>query len=276
MPAAHPRFQNPAVEAPPALCGATDDPTARRGRGDALIGPAALRRHAEDQARQAFIRAVSHELRTPLNAIIGFSDIIVHELHGPIEEPRYKAHAQVVRDSGLKLLALVNQTLEIARLESGVADMDLRPECLALAFAEAVGATQSAFAERGLTLETEIAPAAQHVLADNRGLNTVLVNLLQNAAQFSPEGGAVRMCAARSAGRIWIEVRDHGPGVSPRDLNRLLRPFQHGEGAPRRGGEGHGLGLAVVNLTCKAMGGKLHLQSAPGQGLVASVRLPAA
>src|SRR3954471_17098082 len=104
-----------------------------------LDGPsaAAQRKHEQEERRRSFLRMVSHELRTPLNSIIGFSEIISCELYGPINEPRYRDHAALVRESGLKLLKLVNQVMEIARLESDAADLDIRPEPLAAAVEEA-------------------------------------------------------------------------------------------------------------------------------------------
>jgi signal transduction histidine kinase len=235
-----------------------------------------LRRRAEDEAKRGFLRAASHELRTPLNAIIGFSEIIVHELHGPIGEPRYREHAEVVRDSGLKLLKLVNQILEIARLEAGAADLDLRPEPLAPAFADAMRLVADQAAARRVTFDARLDDAVDAVVADTRGLQTALVNLLSNAVAFSPEGGVVRLSGRRQGEWVRIEVADDGPGLTPRDLVQLLRPFSHGEGGSVRGAEGAGLGLTVVNLLCRGMGGRLRLHSAEGRGLTASMRLPAA
>ena len=237
--------------------------------------PAALRREAEDQARRAFLRTVSHELRTPLNAIIGFSEIIAGEMHGPIGEPRYRQHAERVRDSGLQMLALVNDILEIARLESDTVDLNASREPLADAFARATTWMAEQAAGRGVTLACEIDPPELTVLADPRALADVLRRLLENAIAVSPAGAVVRL-RARAMGRsIRIEVEDQGPGVSPRDVHRLLRPFERGQQCAARGAQGAGLGLAVANLTCKAMGGHLRLNACPGHGLTVTVRLPA-
>ncbi len=235
-----------------------------------------LRRRAVDDARRGFLRAASHELRTPLNAIIGFSEIITHELHGPIGDTRYRDHAQVVRDSGLKLLKLVNLVLEIARLEAGAADLDPRPELTEVAFADAGKTVAEAAAARGITILGEIAPGALSLLADGRGLHTILTTLLAQAVAMSPVSASVRLSAGRVGSTVRIEVEDQGPGVSADDLRRLLRPFDHGEQSSLRAMDGAGLGLTVVKLLCKGMGGDLRLHSAPGRGLTACVRLPAA
>ena len=237
---------------------------------------ALLRREAEDQARRAFLRTVSHELRTPLNAIIGFSEIIAGEMHGPLSDPRYRAHAEHVRDSGLKMLSLVNDILEIARLESDAVDLEPRPQNLVDAFACAAKAVAGQAAARGVTLTHDVDPPELLALADGRALVDVLRRLMENAIAFSPEGGSVRLRARPMARAVLIEIEDDGPGVSPRDVHRLLRPFQHGEHTPARGSHGAGLGLAVADLLCKAMGGRLHLQACTGRGLTAGVRLPAA
>ena len=229
-----------------------------------------------DEAKRSFLRMVSHELRTPLNSVIGFSEIINRELHGPISDPRYKAHAGIIRDSGLKLLKLVNQVLEIARLDAGTADLDLLPESPVAAVKSAVRGLEEEAAVRRIQIRQVAPEAAPLVLADARGLATILHNLLQNAITFSPEGGevTVRIRSAREA--VLFEVRDHGEGVAPQDLHRLIRPFEQGENALVRRTQGAGLGLSIVSLLCREMGGSLALRSSPGKGLTARVRLPSA
>jgi signal transduction histidine kinase len=233
----------------------------------------AARRTAEEAERRSFLRLVSHELRTPLNSIIGFSEIIARELHGPISDPRYREHAEMVRLSGLKLLKLVNDVIEIARLEAGVVDLELRPED-PLTVLEDVADTLAADARaRGVSLSVEPTPAPW-VLADDRGLRTALVQLVQNAIAFSPAGGVVRLGLRQMRDAIAFEVTDDGPGVPIQDLQRILRPFEQGADALTRHSEGAGLGLPIARLLAEAMGGKLRLQSEPGRGLCAALHLP--
>lgn len=235
---------------------------------------AAVRRQALDENKRSFLRMVSHELRTPLNSIIGFSEIINCELYGPVGEPKYRDHAGIIRESGLKLLRLVNQIMEIARLDAGAADLDIRPE-VALTTVDEVIHTLSAEAEaREVELRAEVEGEVPPVLADARGLKTILVNLIQNALTFSPPGAEVVVTIRRRGREVAIEVRDHGPGIDPKDVPRLMRPFEQGEAALTRRAEGAGLGLPIVKLLCQAMDGHLRLQPADGGGLVASVRLP--
>ncbi|MGA0605451.1 sensor histidine kinase [Phenylobacterium sp. VNQ135] len=231
------------------------------------------RDNAPDEQKRSFLRMASHELRTPLNSILGFSEILSSELYGPLGAPQYKEYAEIIQRSGQKLLKLVNQVLEIARLEAQTMDFDLRSEPLDLALDDAMAGLGDELA--GLTVEVAGRGELPAVTADPRGLRTVLFHLLQNAAAFSPEGGVIFVSAQRLAGGVQIVVRDQGAGVDPAELPRLMNPFEQGENALTRRGEGAGLGLPIADLTCKAMGGRLTLASKPGKGLTAGVRLPA-
>jgi len=235
---------------------------------------AARRAGALDEQKRSFLRMVSHELRTPLNSIIGFSEIIAKELCGPLGSPQYKEYAEHVRLSGHKLLRLVNQVLEIARLEGHVTDLDLSPEPLDHAVDDTLDTLREEISQRRVTVRVEDEGALPSVVADPRGLRTVLANLLQNAIAFSPEGGEVRIRAVRKLGRVDIEIEDDGEGVDEADVPRLLRPFEQGEAALTRSTEGAGLGLPIVDLLCTAMRGTLRIVSRPGHGLKAIVALP--
>jgi signal transduction histidine kinase len=233
------------------------------------------RRRASDAAaledqRRSFLRLVSHELRTPLNSILGFSEILAEELYGPLGAPQYKEYAQIIQGSGHKLLKLVNQVLEIARLESRTQPLELGAEALESAVDDAVGGLDN---ERGVSVRIVGRGRLPSVLADPWGLRTVLGNLIQNAVVFSPDGGEVRVRATDKAGVVEIAVEDDGEGVDPSELPRLLKPFEQGENALVRRSGGAGLGLPICALTCRAMGGQLKLHSAPGKGLVAVVTL---
>lgn len=226
-----------------------------------------------DAQKRSFLRMASHELRTPLNSILGFSEILTSELYGPLGSPQYKEYAEIIRGSGQKLLKLVNQVLEIARLEAQTMDFDLGPEPLEPAIDDTLASLGQEFS--GLTIEVAARGELPAVVADSRGLRTVLFHLLQNAAAFSPEGGTVFVHAQRLGRSVEIVIRDQGQGVDPAELPRLMGPFEQGENALTRRGEGAGLGLTIADLTCKAMGGRLTLASKPGKGFTAGVRLPA-
>jgi signal transduction histidine kinase len=229
---------------------------------------------AFDEQKQSFLRMVSHELRTPLNSILGFSEILASELYGPLGDPQYKEYAEIIQGSGRKLLKLVNQVLEIARLEGGSADLSVRSEPFAPALDDVMDILHEDLAARDIQVSAEGCDEA-YVMADARGLRTVLTNLLQNAVAFSPDGGVVKVRVEPRGDVLEIVIEDEGEGVEAEDLPRLLRPFEQGESALTRRSEGAGLGLPICDLTCQAMGGRLTLASPPGQGMQARVRLSA-
>jgi signal transduction histidine kinase len=239
--------------------------------------PERQRRQAALEAqKRSFLRMVSHELRTPLNSIIGFSEIISKELCGPLGSPQYKEYADHVRQSGLKLLRLVNQILEIARLDGHATDLAPIAERLDHALDDVRDGLREEIAARRVRLVVEDEGQLPLVTADPRGLRTVLNNLIQNAVAFTPEGGEVRVRAHRLLGRVRIQIEDDGEGVDADDIPRLMQPFEQGENALTRSNEGAGLGLPIVVLLCHAMGGAVRLISEPGRGLRAEVILPGA
>jgi signal transduction histidine kinase len=257
-------------------------PQAARTSTPADFSAAAGRRQAArtrrdaalDEQKRSFLRMVSHELRTPLNSILGFSEILSGELYGPMGAPQYKEYAGIIQASGLRLLKLVNQILEIARLEGQAMDLDLRPEALDHVFDDVLDSLREEIAARRSTVVIRNEGALPTVTADPRGLRNILTNLIQNAVAFSPEDGEIRLGAQLRGDCVEISVSDDGPGVDPNDIPRLLRPFEQGENALTRRSEGAGLGLPICDLLCQAMGGRLKIQSEPGQGLTAYVRLP--
>jgi signal transduction histidine kinase len=227
-----------------------------------------------DEQKLAFLRLVTHELRTPLNSILGFSEIISAELYGPLGAPQYKEYAEIIRGSGKRLLQLVNQVLEIGRLQG--LRLQLRPEPLEPLLEEAIAGLGEAFATRGLTSRILADKPKAAVLADAWGLRTALTHLLHNAATFSPPGGEVRARIMAHGGVVDLYIEDDGEGVDPEELPRLLQPFERGPRAADLCPDGSGLGLTICDLTCRAMGARLSLRSPPGRGLSARVRLQAA
>ena len=237
--------------------------------------PPPVRGRLDEEAKRSFLRMISHELRTPLNSIIGFSEVLRQELCGPLGSAQYKEYANFISGSGHKMLKLVNQIVEIVRLESHAEEMDLRPEPLDLALGEAFQALAAESQSWGVKLVAEDLDDMPSALADARGLRTVLINLLQNAMAHSPAGDIVRARAFRRGGLVLVEIEDHGEGFDPEDLPRLMRPFEQGQQPLTRNGDGAGLGLPIAKLITEAMGGSLDIRTAPGQGLVAIIGLPA-
>lgn len=228
-----------------------------------------------EEQKRSFLRMVSHELRTPLNSILGFSEILTAELYGPLGSPQYKEYAEIIHGSGRKLLKLVNQVLEIARLEGRTVEFNPDTETLEAALDDVLKGLQPEMEQRDVHVVIEDRGRMPPVTADFRGLRSALTQLLHNAVIFSPEAGVVTVSAQASGGEVDIHIHNDGVGIDPNEVHRLLAPFQQGENALTRKTEGAGLGLPIAGLTCRAMGGRLTLASAPGEGLTATIRLPA-
>ncbi len=229
-------------------------------------------------AQAASLRLMGHELRTPLNAIIGFADIIAAQLYGPIPDPRYADHARMIRQSGMRLLDVVNRLVELSRLDAGAADLHLRPTRAHDVVEDAFRAVANLARERNVTLASELPESLPRVRGDARALVTVLHNLLSNAVEASPPEGVVRLTVKvhgdGDGASVSFVVRDEGDGVSAELLPRIIHPFVQGENALVRQTTGAGLGLPIALGLTKAMGGTLTLTSHPGEGFVATATLP--
>ena len=235
---------------------------------------ARLEARAETQ-RRSFLRMVSHELRTPLNSILGFSELIGAEIYGPVGAPEYKEYAALIRDSGQKLLALANQVLEIARLDSGTADLIAGREPLDHVLDDVLDSLAEEIHGRRAEVIVEDQGSLPDIVADPRGVRTALTALISNALVHGPEAGKVRISALNQDGGVTLILTDQGPGVPPQDIPRLLKPFEQGENALIRRGEGAGLGLPLAYMLCRGMGGGLTLSPGPEGGLKVVVRLAA-
>ena len=251
----------------------TRDITERKAHERALIEARDLAEQAS-RAKSRFLANMSHELRTPLNAIIGFSEVMTHEMFGPLGAPRYLEYSRLVHESGSHLLELINGILDMSKIEAG--KFELSEEVFDLAeVAEAAVRFVRLPAERiGVTLKTAIAPDARRIFADKRAIKQVLVNLLSNGVKFTPRGGEVRIDAGLDSRGIEIVVADSGVGISKKDLERLGKPFEQVDGEHVRTKEGTGLGLALVKALAAMHGGEALLESTLGEGTVVRVRLP--
>jgi signal transduction histidine kinase len=228
----------------------------------------------KDVARKSFLRMVSHELRTPLNSIIGFSEILRQELYGPLGSPQYVEYANIIRDSGTKLLTLFNGFIEIVRLESG-GDLKPVPEPVLPYLEEAAGKLKSLAQDRGVRLEIKLRDDDLYAMFDPRGLASCLDQLLHNAIDFTADG-VVELDARLHGDLVDISVFNRGDAPEQTDIERLMLPFEQGDTGVARTREGAGLGWAIVKLNCQAMGGMFRVISRPGEGLKATLRLKAA
>jgi cell cycle sensor histidine kinase DivJ len=217
---------------------------------------------------------MSHELRTPLNAIIGFSEVMTHEMFGPVGSPRYLEYARLINESGGHLLGLINGILDMSKIEAGKFELSEEMFDLFDVADQAARFVKLQADRKGVVLKLGIAQDARTIFADERAVKQVLVNLVTNGVKFTPRGGEVRVGAVRRGGGIEITVSDTGMGISPEDVKRLGQPFEQVEGAHTRTQEGTGLGLALVKALTSMHGGEAQIESALGEGTTVRVTLP--
>jgi signal transduction histidine kinase len=237
---------------------------------------------ARDEAQQAnraksmLLANVSHELRTPLNAIIGFSDLMQHQIYGPLGHARYDEYAGDIQRSGQLLLSLINDLLDVTRLETGRYEL-AESECdLGALVREAAGLVKMQADRGGVALDVAIDNRLPPVYADGRALRQVVLNLLTNAVKFTPNGGKVTLkCVLDAAGAPAIVVKDTGRGIAPEDMKNLFQPFARAADAKHAGTPGTGLGLAIVKSLVEMHQGEITLESRLGFGTTATVTLPA-
>jgi cell cycle sensor histidine kinase DivJ len=262
------------VDGSPAdIVAVTREITERKEQERALIAARDMAEQA-NRAKSHFLANMSHELRTPLNAIIGFSEVMTHEMFGPLGHMRYLEYAKLVHESGGHLLELINGVLDLSKIEAG--KFELHEETFALDdTAERALQFVKLQAERNnVALRTRIMPGAATIFGDRRAIRQILVNLLANAVKFTPTGGTVWLVAARSGGGIELAVADSGVGIPKSDLLRLGEAFAQGRAA--RVQEGTGLGLALVKALAALHGGEMRIESVQGEGTSVRVRLPRA
>jgi signal transduction histidine kinase len=227
-----------------------------------------------NKAKSEFLATMSHELRTPLNAIIGFSEVMLNEVFGSLGHVRYREYLESIRGSGTHLLGLINDVLDMSRLDAGELVLsreelkiaDLIADCVRMITLQAEGAD--------ISLIEDVEPWLPPVHLDRRRIRQVLVNLLTNAVKFTPAEGTVRISAYRRGDNLAIEVSDTGIGMAAHDIPKALERFGQLDSRLSRKYEGTGLGLPLAKLLIELHGGRLELESAPGSGTKATVILP--
>jgi two-component system cell cycle sensor histidine kinase PleC len=236
-----------------------------------------VRAEGANRAKSEFLANMSHELRTPLNAINGFSEIMVTEMYGPMGDPRYKEYAGDIHNSGQHLLALINDILDMSKIEAGKMNLKFEPISLDDVTEDAVRLVRNRAEAAGLDLLIEL-PALPDVEGDYRAIKQVLLNLLSNAIKFTPRGGRVtvqgELRPSPMGDRVWMAVCDNGIGISKEDLSRLALPFEQVESQHSKTTQGTGLGLALTKSLVELHDGALDMRSEPGEGTTVSFTLP--
>jgi cell cycle sensor histidine kinase DivJ len=215
---------------------------------------------------------MSHELRTPLNAIIGFSDIMRSRLFGPLEG-RYAEYAALIHESGGHLLDLINDVLDMSKIEAERYSLSLEPFDAREAVSGALRLTRVQADTARIALRGALPPEPLEVNADRRALKQIVLNLVSNALKFTPSGGQVNVIARAQGEMLEIIVADTGVGIAPADLERIGRPYEQAGGIDQRS-MGTGLGLSLVRAFAELHGGTMTIKSRLGEGTAVSVRLP--
>jgi signal transduction histidine kinase len=227
---------------------------------------------AASRHKSEFLANMSHELRTPLNAIIGFSQVLRDEMVGPVNEKQAEYLDDII-SSGNHLLSLINDVLDLSKIEAGQVELDVHPFSLREALERGVVMVRERATEHGVRVGFTADPAVEVVDGDERRVKQVIFNLLSNAVKFTPAGGAVDVSAARVNGEVRVSVADTGPGIAREDHERIFEEFQQTE----TGGvqhEGTGLGLALSKRFVELHGGRIWLESEVGRGSTFSFALP--
>ena len=218
---------------------------------------------------------MSHELRTPLNAIIGFAEVIEREFFGPVGVAQYANYAADIHRSGQHLLSLINDILDLSKVEAGRFEIVEQDFALVEAIDEAKRLLDIRAQKAGLAMSSEIGADIARIYADRKLLSQALLNLLSNAVKFTPAGGQVRIAAERDgAGDLLISVSDTGIGMAPEEIPRALEPFGQIDGTLARRYDGTGLGLTITKAFIEMHGGLLTLESEKGHGTTATIRRP--
>ena len=227
-----------------------------------------------NKSKSEFLATMSHELRTPLNAIIGFSDVLRKQLYGNLGNDRYLEYVADINSSGLHLLAIINDILDLAKAEAG--KLDLREDVFDLvpSIEDCLQMCRGRADEGGVALSVEALDPDIQIRADERLMRQMVLNLVSNAVKFTPPGGRADVTVRRIGSDIAIEVTDTGIGIPMEHLDRVLRPFEQVERALSRRHGGTGLGLPFAKKVAELHGGSLELRSEVDRGTQITVRLP--
>ena len=222
-----------------------------------------------------FLARVSHEIRTPLNAIIGFSEMMVEERFGPIGSPRYLEYAHDIGNSGKHVLDIVNDLLDISKIEAGQVSMEFVSVSLNDHLAESVSLLQPMANSQRVIIRTSLSASVPDVVADQRSIKQIALNLLSNAIRYTPSGGQIVVSTSyEPSGNVMIRIRDTGIGMNRKELEQAMKPFGQVGPGPRQRGEGTGLGLPLTKAMVEANRAQFEIVSAPGEGTLVSISFP--
>ena len=231
------------------------------------------RAESANRSKSEFLANMSHELRTPLNAIIGFSEIMTSEFFGPLGAAKYSEYASDIRKSGQFLLDVINDILDMSKIEAGRTELELATVNLASVVDEVMRLIGPRAAESGITVKQDLRKV-EDFTADRRALKQVIINLMSNAVKFTPEGGSITLRADMDAKMVRLTISDTGIGIPQRDIEKLGRPFEQVENQFTKSRGGSGLGLAISRSLVELHGGSLSIESVVGKGTTVKVEFP--
>ncbi len=226
-----------------------------------------------NQTKSKFLANMSHELRTPLNAIIGFSEVMGSGMFGSLGSEKYAEYCHDILTSGHYLLEVINDILDMSKIEAGRMKLDMETLDLSKTLAESLRVVSGRADDKHLVLDTDIEGTVP-VLADRRAVKQIIVNLLSNAVKFTPDGGKVTVRCRRRRNAVVLLIADTGIGIAPESLRRLGKPFEQVESQLTKTYHGSGLGLAIAKSLANLHGGSMKLRSKLGAGTVVCVSLP--
>jgi two-component system cell cycle sensor histidine kinase PleC len=235
------------------------------------------RRRAEDAnlAKSRFLASMSHELRTPLNAILGFSEVMANEVLGPMGNPNYRDYAADVHESGQHLLNLINEILDLSRIEAGRYQLNEEPVSLLAIVEDSCHMMELRARNKDIRIVQDFEPALPRLFADERAVRQIALNLLSNAIKFTPTGGEVTVRVGWTAGGgQYVSVRDNGPGIPADEIPVVLSAFGQGTIAIKSAEQGTGLGLPIVQGLIAMHGGEFELNSRLREGTEAIAIFP--
>jgi len=228
-----------------------------------------------NQSKSDFLANMSHELRTPLNAIIGFSEVICGEFLGPMRDKKYLGYIEDIHSSGLHLLAIINDVLDMSKIEAGKLELVSEIVTVQRVINESIRMVSERANSRNIELASDLAGAETGIWGDERAIKQIMLNLLSNSVKFSHEGGRVNIRASVIGSETMVlEVEDFGIGMAAEEIDRALQPFGQAKAATTRTHGGTGLGLPIAKGLAEAHGGTLVIESRPERGTVVRVVLP--
>ena len=231
------------------------------------------RAESANRSKSEFLANISHELRTPLNAVIGFSEMMQKNMFGPLGSQKYAEYAEDIHESGRYLLEVINDILDMSKIEAGRLTLDIKPIDAGAIIKDSMRIVSRSAEQRGVAL-SRIGPELVPLSADDRALKQILLNLLSNAVKFTPRGGDVTVGVEFTEQAVRIAIADTGIGIPEEDLHKLGLPFEQVENQFTKSHKGTGLGLAISRSLVELHGGHIEIASRVQEGTTVTVHLP--